>query len=133
MNKDGVAEDLTIIGTVLYISVVNTVLLQTVLNTFSFSWLYIGFMVASVKLIYAYLFLVSYVPFPTEALIGIITVIFSTAPALLNIFITPLVNLLISYMYKLLQQLKYPTLLQQYRMNPLVAASQPSPFRQRLL
>jgi hypothetical protein len=66
-------------------------------------------MLATLKIIYLYLTFVSYVPFPSDALLGIIGMLFTTAPALFNIFLTPFVNLLLSYMYKLIMTISYPT------------------------
>jgi hypothetical protein len=79
-------------------------------------------MVACVKLIFAYLLFVSYVPFPTEALIGIFTIVFGTGPAALNIWITPFVNYLISYMVKYVQIFHFPSIMQLYRTNPIALA-----------
>jgi hypothetical protein len=92
LNEDGQTQDLTVIGSVLYISVVKTVLLQILLDTYSFSWLYLGFMVATIKLIYAFLYFINHIPISSPELMGIMEILFTTAPALFNIFLTPILN-----------------------------------------
>jgi hypothetical protein len=67
-------------------------------------------MIGTLKLIYAYMAFVSYVPFPTHALLGILGIIFNTAPAMFNIFVTPFLNVLLSYLFKLYLAAKHPTL-----------------------
>jgi hypothetical protein len=129
MNADGKTEDLIIIGTTLYLATVKTVLLQTILDSYSFSLLYFGFILATLKLMYAYMIFISYVPFPTDSLVGIIGILFTSAPALFNIFLTPFVNFLLSYLYKLIMTLYYPTAIQKMRINELAGASLISPYR----
>jgi hypothetical protein len=100
MNEGGKTEDLTIIGTVLFCSLVLTVLLQTFVVAETYNVIFILSHVICLGLLIIYIFFVSFVPIYDTRLLRLFGNIGMSATSMFSILLPPLFCFVLSYYAK---------------------------------
>ena len=77
MTEDGQTEDLTTIGTVMFVATVLTVLFQIFVEAKSLNIMFIGSFILIVAVLFVYITFLSFVDFPDSTMLGVIISIFS--------------------------------------------------------
>jgi hypothetical protein len=114
---DGHTEDAASLGTILYLTLVFTVICYIAIHISCFNIVFVIANIFSITLLFMYLVGISYVPYPTPFFMGIIEEVFSNPTGSMNIFMVPLAVVCVSYLIKMLGTLKRPNKVEQIKMG----------------
>ena len=120
INSSGNTEDLVIFGTVLFISLVLTVLGQTIIIAEAFNWIFIISQAVCVGSLLIYLIVVSFLYIENTRHLELIYLIFSSPTCLISIFLPPLCIFGFSFFLKTLYTYIHPTYINEIRKNKTV-------------
>ncbi|OMJ73757.1 hypothetical protein SteCoe_27502 [Stentor coeruleus] len=97
LTPTGETEDLTSLGTIIYITLVGSVLLQIYIETFCYSLLYYISQFLSIIFLIIFIIIVGETKFPNDELLGVGTLLRSSPISLITMFLTSLFCVLPSY------------------------------------
>ncbi|CAG9315347.1 unnamed protein product [Blepharisma stoltei] len=100
-NEEGMTGNFDVFGCALFIATVITVLLHIVIETYSFSIVYVCSHFLSLTFLACYLIICTDQPFPNYELIGIGDILSKSSIALVIILVTPLVSIVPHYAIRL--------------------------------
>jgi hypothetical protein len=114
---------MVLIGTVLYFSTVITVLGKISLENQNFTFVYWMTLTLTGLALFSWMFFISFIPIPTANLLGMVSIMFESSPAMLNIFLTPLAGIMVSAIMLFSYTLFYPTMADRHRTKAYVSSS----------
>jgi magnesium-transporting ATPase (P-type) len=132
MNEGGKTEDITIIGTVLFCSLVLTVLLQTFVVAETFNAIFIGSHAICIGMLIIYIFFVSFVPIQNSLLLGLFGNIGMSANSMFSILLPPLFCFVLSYYVKVVYSFFHRTYIEEIRDGKSVKIVSQELFRQNM-
>ena len=126
INPDGMTEDINILGTVIYITLVYSVLIQIHLSTFCYTLLYFVSQVVSIILLIIFISIISQTSAVNSELLGVGNNFSGSPISMINILITSMVCILPSYALSIYGEIFFASVLNKIRGSLSLKESIPS-------